>query len=90
MTYEKVTYPIMDNVLIPSDSELADYFEINRQSYTVPENIDYRVIAVPDEEHITKSLKDLVKVRFCDLVQEYSTDVASKENWPLWIDEIQL
>ncbi len=81
LTYEKVTYPIMDNVPTPSENELQDYFEINRQSYTVPENVDYRVIAVPDEEAHNEVINKLREGEdFCDLVQEYSTDVESKEN----------
>lgn len=81
LIYEKVTYPIMEKVPIPSESELQDYFDINKQVYMVPENVDYRVIAVPDEETHNEVVKKLGEGEdFCDLVTEYSTDFESKEN----------
>lgn len=81
LIYEGITIPLMDNVNEPSEAELEEYFKFNKTAYSVPENVDYRQIVVPDEETHNEVMTKLAEgANFVDLVHEYSTDVVSKKN----------
>jgi parvulin-like peptidyl-prolyl isomerase len=81
LIYENITIPLMEDVNEPTEAELEEYFKYNRTAYSVPENVDYRQIVVPDEETHNDVMEKLANgADFVELVHEYSTDVSSKKN----------
>ncbi len=74
-----------------SDSEVADYYENNKESFVVPETVVVRHILLrPKDNESTdellqraESVKELIAddfSNFCDLVSNYSEDPGSKDS----------
>lgn len=71
-----------------SDEEIKDYYNKNKESFKVKEQITVRHILIGDKnltsgqqnETAAKLLKEITKDNFCDYVEKYSTDKASLPN----------
>lgn len=85
LIFEGITYPIMEDVNEPNHVELNQFYETNKASYIVPENVDYQQIVVPDMETHDEVMQKLADgTSFEDLAKEYSTDTATKDNGGLY------
>ena len=83
LIYEKMTYPIRDEVPEPPQGELESYFAVVRQQFVIPEAVDFDQIVVPDIKTHDKVIEELAKAKgknFVEMAKKYSTDIASKEN----------
>jgi len=74
-----------------TDVDLETYYKVHQQEYMAPAQAKISHILVPDKETAMAVLEKLKNgARFADLVQEYSTDAATREKEgeiAPWIEE---
>lgn len=81
LIFERILDPLSSEVPEPSDNELKDHFNQNRQSYVMPETVEYEQLVVADMK-TCKEVLGLVNSgrKFSELVPKYSRNQAIIES----------
>jgi parvulin-like peptidyl-prolyl isomerase len=81
LIFERVLDPLSAEVPEPTDKELQDHFNQNRQSYVMPETVEYEQLVVADMKTCKEVLGLLNSGReFSELVPKYSKNQAIIES----------
>ncbi|MEZ4812331.1 MAG: SurA N-terminal domain-containing protein [Caldisericia bacterium] len=80
LVFERVLDPLSAKVPEPSDAELKSHFDQNRQTYVMPEAVEYQQLMVPDMASCKKAIGFLNSGKsFADVVNDFSQNDAVRE-----------
>ncbi len=80
LVFERVLDPLSAKVPEPSDTELKSHFDQNRQTYVMPEAVEYQQLMVPDMATCKKAIGFLNSGKdFADVVNDFSQNDAVRE-----------